>query len=60
MGNDPKGEDFVKVPLPRESDDVEGHKAGIDPKQGEDFVKVPLPRESNDVDDGGSSSSSSS
>jgi len=61
MGNDPKqGEDFVKVPLPRESDDVEGHKQGIDPKQGEDFVKVPLPRESDDLDGGGSSSSSSS
>lgn len=28
MGNDPKhGEDFVKVPMPRESDDdTEGHK----------------------------------
>ena len=29
MGNDPKqGEDFVKVPLPDESDDVEAHEAG--------------------------------
>ena len=27
MGNDPKqGEDFVKVPMPKETDDVEGHK----------------------------------
>ena len=41
MGNDPKqGEDFVKVPLPKESDDVEAHRQGIDPKQGEDFLKV--------------------
>jgi hypothetical protein len=37
--------------LPRESDDVEGHRQGIDPKQGEDFLKVPLPRESDDVED---------
>jgi hypothetical protein len=46
MGNDPKqGEDFVKVPMPRESDDVEGHKQGLNPKPGEGFVKVPMPRD---------------
>ena len=48
MGNDPKqGEDFVKVPMPKESDDVEGHKQG-GPKPGESFVKVPMPREGED------------
>ena len=53
MGNDPKQvDDFVKVPLPRESDDVEGHKAGIDSSEGEGFVKVPLPRESDDLESG--------
>ena len=58
MGNDPKqGEDFVKVPLPRETDDVEGHNQGIDSSEGEDFVKVPLPRESDDFGGGSSSSS---
>ena len=48
MGNDPKqGEDFVKVPMPKESDDVEGHKQGV-PKPGESFVKVPMPKEGED------------
>jgi hypothetical protein len=51
MGNDPKqGDDFVKVPLPRESDDVEGHKQGIDSGDSDAFVKVPLPRDSDDLD----------
>jgi hypothetical protein len=48
MGNDPKqGEDFVKVPTPRDlPDDVEGHAREGNPKPGEGFVKVPTPRES--------------
>lgn len=63
MGNDPKqGEDFVKVPMPKTTDDVEGHRQGLDssesdsfvkvpmPKQGEDFVKVPMPKTTSDSD----------
>ena len=54
MGNDPKqGEDFVKVPLPRDlPDDTEGHKQGIDSSEGEDFVKVPLPKDLPDDTEG--------
>ena len=47
MGTDPReGDDFLKVPLPRDlPDDVEGHAKDSDQREGEDFLKVPLPRD---------------